>query len=313
MAENQSCPICGETLTGITTNNDLKQFICPFCGEFIIKGDGFLGPKECASIYYFLTQVKTYGETPTIVRENEYSDINRYVVTMDEILNLYPKDIDDRINKVLQNIAKLIPHIGQTFCLDVLNIRKLSPVFFVDINYSNSNTSNQIQEILEILCVNGLLKSKKDSVKYYYTLSLEGWRKVQELQRNETGQVFIAMWFDPKMDKAKKSIIRSITDSGYIHKIISDKEYTGLIVPEILSEIERSRFVIADFTENRGGVYYEAGYAEGLKKTVIYTCNKKFFEVHFDIRQENFILWDTPEDLYKRLYKRIDAVVGLNK
>ena len=32
----------------------------------------------------------------------------------------------------------------------------------------------------------------------------------------------------------------------------------------IIAQIRASKFVVADFTRNRGGVYYEAGFALGL-------------------------------------------------
>jgi len=37
------------------------------------------------------------------------------------------------------------------------------------------------------------------------------------------------------------------------------------------------RFIVADFTGQRGGVYFEAGYALGLRKPVIWTCKRDWF------------------------------------
>ncbi len=63
----------------------------------------------------------------------------------------------------------------------------------------------------------------------------------------------------------------------------------------ILARIRESRFVIADLTHNRGGVYYEAGFAEGLGIPVIYTCDADCLDpeapkekrVHFDCQHLN--------------------------
>ena len=85
---------------------------------------------------------------------------------------------------------------------------------------------------------------------------------------------------------------------------------------EIIAEIRRSRFVVADFTHDkktgvRGGVYYEAGVAYGLGLEVIYSCRKGLEkELNFDTRQNYHILWETPEDLRAELRKRIGARVG---
>ena len=61
----------------------------------------------------------------------------------------------------------------------------------------------------------------------------------------------------------------------------------------------------------RGGVYYETGFAHGLGIPVIFTCQKNGLdEVHFDTRQYNHIVWETPEELRNQLAKRIAAVLG---
>lgn len=68
---------------------------------------------------------------------------------------------------------------------------------------------------------------------------------------------------------------------------------------------------------NCGGVYYEAGFARGLGIPVISTCSKDTIDdVHFDISQDNQILWETPKELRESLINRIAAVIGdgpLNK
>ena len=77
--------------------------------------------------------------------------------------------------------------------------------------------------------------------------------------------------------------------------------------------IRRSRFVVADFTGQRGGVYFEAGYALGLGLRVIWLCRDgELKDVHFDTRQYNFLVWKAGEyaDLAKRLQNRIEATLG---
>ena len=45
-----------------------------------------------------------------------------------------------------------------------------------------------------------------------------------------------------------------------------------------MHQIRKSKFLIADFTGQRGGVYYEAGFAYGLGLPVIWTCRKDWFD-----------------------------------
>lgn len=122
------------------------------------------------------------------------------------------------------------------------------------------------------------------------------------------------MWFDSEVENARKAIINAVEDTGHIPIIIDMKEHNNQIVPEILYEIRQSKFVIADFTGHRGGVYFEAGYAQGYGKEVIATCKKNHFEeTHFDLKQKNTIVWEDEEELKDDLIKRIRATVGIEE
>jgi nucleoside 2-deoxyribosyltransferase len=60
-------------------------------------------------------------------------------------------------------------------------------------------------------------------------------------------------------------------------------------------EIKASRFLIADLTHDNNGAYWEAGYAEGLGKPVIYTCEASKFDEkqsHFDTNHHLTVKWD---------------------
>ena len=124
------------------------------------------------------------------------------------------------------------------------------------------------------------------------------------------------MWFDDSMDEAyKKGIAPAILEAGYKPLRIDKREHNNKIDDEIIAQIKRSRFLVADFTQGRGGarggVYYEAGFAHGINIPVIFTCRKKEIKkVHLDTRQYNHIIWETPEELLLRLTQRISATVG---
>jgi len=60
-------------------------------------------------------------------------------------------------------------------------------------------------------------------------------------------------------------------------------EHNEKIDDLIVAEIRKSGLVVADFTGDRGGVYFEAGYARGLGLPVIWPCRKDWLEkLHFD-------------------------------
>src|SRR6185312_8220962 len=104
-----------------------------------------------------------------------------------------------------------------------------------------------------------------------------------------------------------------IQRAGYKDERIDRVEHSNRIDDEIVAWIRKSKFVVADCTGHRGGVYYEAGFAHGLGIPVIWTVRAdQLDQVHFDTRQYNFIQWTEGdfEELTKRVAIRIESVVG---
>jgi len=142
----------------------------------------------------------------------------------------------------------------------------------------------------------------------------QGLAFLEDIRRRtpRSQQVFVAMWFHPCMTSVyEKHVAPAIRSAGYDPKRIDKKEHFGKIDDEIIGEIRRSRFIVADFTGHRGGVYYEAGFAHGLGIPVIFSCRKKeLHRLHFDVRQYVTIDWETPEDLGSRLKNRVVGAIG---
>lgn len=144
---------------------------------------------------------------------------------------------------------------------------------------------------------------------------------------------FVAMWFNDKEDIGKvqpnmkkvyeNAIKTAIEDTKYVPVRIDYQEHCNDINDEMIAEIRKSKFIIADLTGYRGGVYFEAGFAFGLGLPVIYTCHetwlagdkeKNIEPVHFDLNHRNIIIWNENklEDFSIALKNRIGAVIGEN-
>ncbi len=148
-------------------------------------------------------------------------------------------------------------------------------------------------------------------------VTVPGYSRIEELQTNvDSSQAFVAMWLDDSMnDVFDKGIDPAIRDAGYKPMLISQKEHINKIDDEIVAEIRRSRFMVADFSHGqdgaRGSVYFEAGFAHGLGLNVIYTCHKKDMEkLHFDTRQYSHIVWETHVELRASLKTKSLAILG---
>jgi hypothetical protein len=103
-------------------------------------------------------------------------------------------------------------------------------------------------------------------------LTLEGWKHIAEFKRDEvrTNQAFIAMSFDPALRSAYEEGIKlALEQTGYVPLRVDDAQFNEKIDDRIIADIRKSGLVIADFTQHKGGVYFEAGFALGLGIPVI--------------------------------------------
>jgi nucleoside 2-deoxyribosyltransferase len=145
------------------------------------------------------------------------------------------------------------------------------------------------------------------------TLSTKGWNQVQPLPHpgGFPGRCFVAMWFsDQTRDAYERGIEPAISDAGFKSIRIDRKEHNNEIPDEIIAEIRNSEFMVADFTGQRAGVYYEAGFAMGLGRRVSWCCRKdEIGNLHFDTNHKNHIDWQTPQELRDRLYTRIRMTI----
>lgn len=146
-----------------------------------------------------------------------------------------------------------------------------------------------------------------------YRISIPGWQRLSELRKTkrESNQAFVAMWFDASLDKVWDLGFKKALEITRFDPLRIDlTEHNEKICDQIVAEIRRSELVIADVTGQRGGVYFEAGFAMGLGIPVIWSCSKEDIDnVHFDTRQYNHIVWDNAEDLKTKLVNRIEATI----
>ena len=135
--------------------------------------------------------------------------------------------------------------------------------------------------------VNALAKKgfvEKEAGGEIWRLTEAGWDVVDPIGGGEAGTVFIAMSFDKTLeDVFDNGILPAVKQCG-LRPVRTDREvFSDKICDRILLELRRAELVVADFTLNNCGVYFEAGYARALGRTVISTCRQDCLgQVHFD-------------------------------
>jgi len=106
----------------------------------------------------------------------------------------------------------------------------------------------------------------------------------------------------------------AVKQTGFdLSRLDGPDQPAGLIDDALRVAIRTSRFLIADLTHENRGAYWEAGYAEGLGKHVIYTCEEKKFDglqTHFDTNHHLTIKWDaSAPDKLKRAAEKLKTTI----
>lgn len=145
-------------------------------------------------------------------------------------------------------------------------------------------------------------------------LTREGWERAARLRKVSPASgrtCFVAMWFDDSMDDAwTRGLLPGAKDAGFTARRLKEEIHADRIDARIVAAIRESRFMVADVTGSRQAVYYEAGFADGLGKTVIWTCRSGDEDkLCFDTRQFRHIIWNEPIDLRSQLASTIKALV----
>lgn len=203
---------------------------------------------------------------------------------------------------------------SEGFCLEDEDIARFEPLH----NLMGISCAKNFFE-LHFLLIDYLVNEKHyliwDEESSSLRVSASGWAHIESGEGlPDSHSAFVAMWFDDKVaDLWDKGIRSGIIKAGYHPDRIDKKEHSNKIDDEILAAIRKAKFVVADFTGQRGGVYFEAGFALGLGQKVIWLCEKsELVGVHFDTRQYNFILWEFGkyDELARSLSIRIEAIFG---
>ena len=257
----------------------------------------------------------------TILIDRRRSEDDLPVVTRDLISaarSKNPLQVHERADRLLRYIKEQTDVVGAKVRL--LNNINAEQELRSDaaLAWSESTSMSEVHYLLDYLDHKRWIDRPNSADNYYrVVITVDGYARIEEQVVNvDSAQAFVAMWFDDKMtDAYEKGIEPAIREAGYTPQRIDLKEHINKIDDEIIAEIRRSRFLIADFTHGtdgaRGGVYYESGFAHGLGLPIIFTCQKDSLDdLHFDTEHYNHIVWTDPEDLRKKLNNRIRAVIG---
>lgn len=296
------CPICNSETTHYEDVGPYIEVICRRCGNFKIS-DSAVGMVRDNLTHQEIANISSW-----IRSDNEpligLSDI-------ESLKKLPTPTVGEKARRFLIYVSNQHPVPGEF----ISSVGASDPKYLALTGCYDRNELGYIIRDYLFEDRHYLINLDDSDNRYSFKISPEGWAYIESLKdvNPESRIGFIAMWFDSSMDEPSDIIHKAIRKAGYEPLRIDNKEHNKNINDEIIATIRQSKFVVADFTGQRDGVYYESGYANGLGLEVIWLCEESDFDnVHFDANHNNFIIWNRTDypALEKKLTDRIIATLG---
>jgi len=306
----KQCPICkleNQKVVSKRDSGDKTTYDCSRCGCFTIS-------RTAESI------ADRQGKSAQLsgwLRERNLLGIEIPMLTssfVKEVISTLPSYSPlEKQNKLLKAIELLTDYPGKEVVLIPEHESSLAW----------AKNENEFKYYLKSLMERGLLeivnpqeRSLSDPL-YLVVITAKGWEHIDKESSNliSKTQAFVAMSFNKNLIQVYKNAIEpAIKVTGYRPYRVDSTPHLDRIDAKIIAEIRNSRFVVADVTQQKAGVYYEAGFAHGLGLPVIWSVRHDDLKnVHFDTRQYSHIVWKSESELKEKLGDFILATIGMNK
>lgn len=252
-----------------------------------------------------------------LLLNNVWFDTNPQLITIEllqEFLSKqsYPKTPSEKVRNLFSEIFKLQTEDGGEVELGevLFQAKEWAKFYFKSMQeYEFYLLHLEKQGIIESTIINrgGIPQRCKITfagLEYAIKLQTEG---------DKSNKCFIAMSFKSETKEIREAIRGALIATGYEAVIIDEQNINSdrTINDEIIANLKKSKFCIADFSYHSNGVYFESGFALGQGKKVIYTCSESEFKnAHFDIKPLQHIIYNTPEELTKALIHKIEAFIS---
>ncbi len=331
--EKTNCFFCNSQAEKYNENDTHNTvFDCKYCGEYSVKRnllDDYNDDSKFRDmvnqtkylIAGYLEESKDKRDSSFIIESYNYQEILRNINE--------PKTTMQKLENLLLYCYERNEYIGQEFALVelynvVLGFSKKVYILIGDknrIGVAYTRNSEELLGLFQAIYERGWINVKFDTTSgeymLYFSLATSGFVHAEQLLTTniDSNRAFIAMAFSKDYEEICEEAIKpACKRCGFEAQKVDDEHYNGNIVDKIIVEIKRSKFVIADYTHDNSGAYYEAGYADGMGLKVIECCEKSWFDepdnkVHLDKRNNNLILYENYVHLEDQLVERIRATI----
>lgn len=289
-------------LTGLKTEHypstyDCIEYIIKIHGERILLrfNNDHTNSKFLENNKYIIKGLLLNGKFPT-----EYGKYNSPILENEKLEMIIkdaviPRTPFDKINTLIKWLHSLQDFEGSSINFDYTeDLEDIANRLYFKNYHEMSFYLFTLKNQGHIIGIETTSKNGKGLIDIKLTYS--GLTKVAELNEsgNESNKCFIAMSFSSDLNETRDSIKLAVVQSGFIPILIDEIPIPSdvTINDALIAEIKKCKFMVADFTQHRHGVYFEAGFALGLKRQVIYLCHQDdFSNTHFDTNHYPHIIY----------------------
>lgn len=306
------CPICsleGVNISQDNTASHATSLQCRHCGDFLLSNS------LEASLPHYLQRKNAAPKLSHAARKASDTGTPLLLTTIvaETVLEKPLPRPREQADLLIQLLALLSPAPGEPIAI---NFEEHGAVVGAT---SDAGLAMLLDHLQKVHWIDGPFGRYLSGEVYSQVhLTFEGWEHYETLRLGMVSyrKAFMAMKFgDAQLNHMLETVFRpSAKRAGFDLLKLDDTPRAGLIDDRLRVEIRAADFIIADLSHDNLGAYWEAGYAEGLGKPVIYTCEKSKFDTsrtHFDTNHHLTISWsiDEPRLVGEQLTQTIRATL----
>ena len=292
-----NCKICNNQAQSEILNPLEEEVLtnCNICGKYILTDSVMID---------------------NIVDNSNFYKVSSWVREQNDLLNNIPKIDSEIFDKILEMKDK---KIQEKFDFMMLYLKEYKSQQVPSRIYAQCwvRDANEFHKLFSRALTNELIEGDISfgAEVVFSDYTFDGLQYIENLDKpNEKSKnIFVAFNFEESLSTIFNTYVKDgIEELGLNYVIVNQNttEHDKAISDEIIAKLKSSRIVIADFTNQRNSVYFEAGFAMGMKIPIIWTCQEGHTdELSFDTRQYPHLVWKDGEDLKKQIINRIKIIL----
>lgn len=311
------CIACGaNAMTNIQDKASRTIYNCPNCGVFVvsevIEDEVRRHSSEIAS--FLMSRFIAKKQDTILISYNKANKDKEYIqLTVDQILDQFPRSFSAKMDKALENLVRLSKFGGDEIKIDRMDRAPLV--------YPGVTSFEALSYMLKSMQKADLIDINHYGSAFFpcgVVVGPKGWDRYIAFSEGEgdvkSAFVSLPAGDDPWCAELRLAVRKVLQECGFAlidSRSVSTDNKIGFA---LIAEVKRSQLLICDLSDGSGESYYAAGLAWALDKKVILTCRKQDkCKLKVNTDQMNIIIWDDKKQLYLELQNYIRAVALRHK